>query len=167
MVLISSQVYRGSPNTEHNQIYSQHPAPWTSTNTDSPMTLPWPQKKKLCCIILDFCPRGSSEVVSFNWILQNELSLLTFFLEFLYRNQTAWFVQREIWMDFSKNWQANGLTEDKKPPNSSRLMSDFKQSFPTSLLTRHGAQLPSNKTSSATVEAATSGSLCRHLLGSN
>lgn len=31
MVLISSQVYRGSLSTEHNQTYSQHPAHWTSS----------------------------------------------------------------------------------------------------------------------------------------
>lgn len=33
MVLISSQVYRGSLSTEHNQTYSQHPAHWTSSHT--------------------------------------------------------------------------------------------------------------------------------------
>lgn len=33
MVLISSQVYRGSPSTEHNQAYTQHPAHRTSSRT--------------------------------------------------------------------------------------------------------------------------------------
>lgn len=37
MVLISSQVYRGSPSTEHNQTYAQHPAHWTSSHTCTPI----------------------------------------------------------------------------------------------------------------------------------
>lgn len=75
MVLISSQVYRGSLSTEHNQTYSQHPAHWISSHTSIPPRCHrsiW--KRNYIPLFQLFAPKGNTEVVCFKlgltWLIQ-------------------------------------------------------------------------------------------------
>lgn len=166
MVLISTGVYRGSSSTEHNLTNSQHPAPLNITYITSQICH---RKKRHVYFPLFSFTFFSNETLKsclLNWVLHLfERYVLEDFL-----------LHRSIGINENEKGEPGGpcqvliwisvKTNIEKIRNHKTILTRDFQTVSTCLWTRR-AQLPSNNTFCATVEAATSGSSWRHLLGSN